>query len=100
MLESSEIQKAYPWGFISSKLYDIISYKSPRICLLCFRLTETSFGKKGDYATYLKGYMKNVVKKLEENGKGDQVDGFKKNIQPYISEILKDWKDLMFFVGE
>ena len=44
--------------------------------------------------------MKNVVKKLEENGKGDQVDGFKKNIQPYISEILKDWKDLMFFVGE
>ena len=64
------------------------------------RLTETSFGKKGDYATYLKGYMKNVVKKLEENGKGDQVDGFKKNIQPYISEILKDWKDLMFFVGE
>ena len=65
-----------------------------------FRLTETSFGKKGDYATYLKGYMKNVVKKLEESGKGDQVDGFKKNIQPYISEILKDWKDLMFFVGK
>jgi len=68
--------------------------------VLNHRLTETSFGKKGDYATYLKGYMKNVVKKLEENGKGDQVDEFKKNIQPYISEILKDWKDLMFFVGE
>jgi len=68
--------------------------------VLNHRLTETSFGKKGDYATYLKGYMKNVVKKLEENGKGDQVDSFKKNIQPYISEILKDWKDLMFFVGE
>jgi len=68
--------------------------------VLNHRLTETSFGKKGDYATYLKGYMKNVVKKLEEIGKADQVDAFKKNIQPYISEILKDWKDLMFFVGE
>jgi len=68
--------------------------------VLNHRLTETSFGKKGDYATYLKGYMKNVVKKLEEAGKGDQVDAFKKNIQPYISEILKEWKDLMFFVGE
>ena len=65
-----------------------------------FRLTETGFGKKGEYATYLKGYMKNVVKKLEEAGKNDQVEEFKKNIQPYISELLKEWKDLMFFVGE
>ena len=37
MIESSEIQKAYPWPLIPYKLYDIISYKSPRICLLCFR---------------------------------------------------------------
>jgi len=68
--------------------------------VLNHRLTETGFGKKGEYATYLKGYMKNVVKKLEEAGKNDQVEEFKKNIQPYISELLKEWKDLMFFVGE
>merc|ERR1711902_321262 len=48
--------------------------------VLNHRLTETGFGKKGEYATYLKGYMKNV--------------------QPYIAELLKEWKDLMFFVGE
>jgi len=70
--------------------------------VLNHRLTETAFGKKGEYATFLKGYMKNVVKKLEENGKGDQVDSFKQNIQPYISELLKEFafKDLMFFMGE
>merc|ERR1711872_752097 len=42
--------------------------------VLNHRLTETGFGKKGEYATYLKGYMKNVVKKLEEAGKNDQVE--------------------------
>jgi len=68
--------------------------------VLNHRLTETGFGKKGDYATYLKTYMKSIAKKLEENGKADQVDIFKQNIQPYISELLKSWKDLMFFVGE
>jgi len=49
---------------------------------------------------YLKTYMKNVAAKLEEQGKGDQVDEFKKNIQPYVSELMKSFKDLMFFVGE
>jgi len=68
--------------------------------VLNHRLTETGFGKKGDYAAYLKTYMKSIVKKLEEDGKGDQVDIFKANIQPYIAELLKSWKDLMFFMGE
>ena len=49
---------------------------------------------------YLKTYMKNVAAKLEEQGKGDQVDEFKKNIQPYVSELMKSFKDLMFFVGK
>ena len=64
------------------------------------RLTETSFGAKKDFLVYLKTYMKNVAAKLEEQGKGDQVDEFKKNIQPYVSELMKSFKDLMFFVGK
>ena len=64
------------------------------------RLTETSFGAKKDFLVYLKTYMKNVAAKLEEQGKGDQVDEFKKNIQPYASELMKSFKDLMFFVGK
>jgi len=68
--------------------------------VLNHRLTETSFGAKKDFLVYLKTYMKNVAAKLEEQGKGDQVDEFKKNIQPYVSELMKSFKDLMFFVGE
>ena len=63
-------------------------------------MTETSFGAKKDFLVYLKTYMKNVAAKLEEQGKGDQVDEFKKNIQPYVSELMKSFKDLMFFVGK
>jgi len=68
--------------------------------VLNHRLTETSFGAKKDFLVYLKTYMKNVAAKLEEQGKGDQIDEFKKNIQPYVSELMKSFKDLMFFVGE
>merc|ERR1712018_416110 len=48
--------------------------------VLNHRLTETSFGAKKDFLVYLKTYMK--------------------NIQPYVSELMKSFKDLMFFVGE
>ena len=33
------------------------------------RLVETGFGTKNDYMTYLKDYMKKVVKYLEEKGR-------------------------------
>merc|ERR1712110_132927 len=47
--------------------------------ILNHRLVETGFGSKKDYTTYLKDYMKKVVKYLEEDEKTkDQVDGFKK----------------------
>merc|ERR1739845_36711 len=45
--------------------------------VLNHRLSETGFGKKADYMTYLKDYMKKVVKYLEDNNKADQVDEFK-----------------------
>lgn len=42
---------------------------------------ETGFPDKKAFTEYLKGYMKKVVKYLEENNKAGEVDGFKANIQ-------------------
>jgi len=68
--------------------------------VLNHRLVETGFGSKKDYTVYLKDYMKKVVKYLEENGKGDQVDSFKTNISKVMKELLGKFKDLQFFTGE
>merc|ERR1711942_470610 len=46
--------------------------------ILNHRLVETGFGSKSDYLTYLKSYMGKVVKYLEDNGRKDEVDDFKK----------------------
>ena len=68
--------------------------------ILNHRLVETGFGSKGDYLTYLKGYMGKVVKYLEENGRKDEVDDFKKKINPAVKSLLGKFKDLQFFQGE
>merc|ERR1711881_44251 len=69
--------------------------------ILNHRLVETGFGSKKDYTTYLKDYMKKVVKHLEEDDDTkDQVDGFKKNIQTVMKELLGKFKDLQFYTGE
>ena len=49
--------------------------------------------------TYLKDYMKKVVKYLEENNKVDQVDSFKKNINGVMKAILGKFSDLQFYTG-
>merc|ERR1739838_850111 len=68
--------------------------------VLNHRLVETGFGKKADYMTYLKDYMKKVVKYLEDNNKADQVDTFKKNINGVMKGLLGKFSDLQFFTGE
>ena len=67
--------------------------------ILNHRLSETGFGKKADYMTYLKDYMKKVVKYLEDNNKADQVDEFKKNINGVMKALLGKFNDLQFFTG-
>merc|ERR1712198_151343 len=47
--------------------------------VLNHRLVETGFGSKKYYTVYLKDYMKKVVKYLEDNGRGGEVEEFKKN---------------------
>merc|ERR1712020_494610 len=69
--------------------------------VLNHQLVETGFGSKKDFTTYLKDYMKKVVKHLEEDDDTkDQVDGFKKNIQTVMKELLGKFKDLQFYTGE
>jgi hypothetical protein len=68
--------------------------------ILNMRLIESGFGSKKDYLVYLKDYMKKVVKFLEDNGKADQVDSFKKNINGYMKDLLPRFKDLSFYIGE
>eukprot|EP00088_Acartia_fossae_P011291 TRINITY_DN156_c0_g2_i1.p1 TRINITY_DN156_c0_g2~~TRINITY_DN156_c0_g2_i1.p1 ORF type:complete len:173 (-),score=65.50 TRINITY_DN156_c0_g2_i1:160-678(-) len=68
--------------------------------VLNHRLTATGFGSKKDYMTYLKGYMAKVTKHMEENGKKDQVDSFKANINKVMKELLGRFKDLEFYCGE
>ena len=67
--------------------------------ILNHRLVETGFGSKKDYTVYLKDYMKKVIAYLEENDMKDQVEGFKKNIQAVMGDLLKKFKDLQFFTG-
>jgi len=67
--------------------------------VLNHRLAETGFGDKKQYMTYLKGYMKKVVEKLQETAP-DQVDVFKTNMNTVMKDVLTRFKDLQFFTGE
>ncbi len=68
--------------------------------VLNHRLVETGFGSKKDFTVYLKDYMKKVIKYLEDNSRGGEVDEFKKNINNVMKELLGSFKDLQFFTGE
>ncbi|KAJ1725449.1 hypothetical protein LPJ53_000379 [Coemansia erecta] len=71
-----------------------------------FRLASTNFDKKS-YMTYIKGYMKDLEKKLAEpQGDEDEaktkerVDKFKKDAAGLVKKILGNFKDYEFFTGE
>ncbi|PSR83619.1 translationally controlled tumor protein [Coniella lustricola] len=66
-----------------------------------FRLASTSFDKKS-YLGYLKGYMKAVKTKLQEEGKSDaEVKAFESGAQKFVKEkLLANFKDYEFYTGE
>jgi len=68
--------------------------------VLNHRLTETAFKDKNQYMAYLKDYMKNIVKYLEDNDRKAEVDSFKKNINGVMKSLLGKFKELQFFTGE
>merc|ERR1712045_524197 len=68
--------------------------------VLNHRLVETGFSAKKDFTVYLKDYMKKVIKYLEENERGGEVEDFKKNINSVMKTLVGKFKDLAFYSGE
>ena len=44
--------------------------------------------------------MKKVLKYLEENDRGSEVEEFKTNIQKVMKDLMGNFKDLQFFTGK
>ena len=66
-----------------------------------YSLVQTGFGSKKDYMEYLKIYMKKVVTHMTAAGKGeDEVKTFKKSITDNLVPMLKNFKELDFYIGE
>ncbi|EGG03731.1 uncharacterized protein MELLADRAFT_44401 [Melampsora larici-populina 98AG31] len=63
-----------------------------------FRLQATSFDKKS-YLTYLKGYMKAIKAHLQET-KPDRVADFEKEAAAAAKNIVANFKDYEFYIGE
>jgi len=70
--------------------------------VLNHRLVQTGFGSKKDYMEYLKIYMKKVIAHMEANGKGGEeaIKTFKKSINDNLVPMLKNFKELDFYIGE
>ncbi|KAK3659992.1 hypothetical protein LTR56_000918 [Elasticomyces elasticus] len=65
-----------------------------------FRLNETSFDKKS-YLGHLKQYMKKVKETMKANGASDEsVQEFEKGAQGKAKEIVTNFKDYEFLIGE
>ncbi|KAJ1737383.1 hypothetical protein H4217_003557 [Coemansia sp. RSA 1939] len=62
------------------------------------RLQSTNFDKKS-FMTYIKGYMKDLTKYLEENNP-ERVEGFKKEATDLVKKVLGNFKDYEFYTGE
>ena len=56
-------------------------------------LKQVNMSKK-EFMAYIKDYFKKVIAYLEENGKSDRVEGFKKGAQAFIKFIVP-WEGLL-----
>lgn len=64
-----------------------------------FQLNEITFTKK-DYGAWAKGYLGAVVKKLQETGKADRVDGFKKGATELVKFTMSKIDEMQFWAGQ
>ncbi|CAL8077647.1 unnamed protein product [Calicophoron daubneyi] len=62
------------------------------------RLVQTYFDKKG-FMVWLKDYV-NRVKEHIAKSDPDRVGEFQKKVQAYMSQVIKDFKEYEFFLGE
>jgi len=67
--------------------------------VMTHKLCETGFAK-ADFKTYMKSYLKKVIKHLTDNDRADEVEPFKSGAQPAMMEIMKTFKDWVFYTGE
>ncbi|KAI1819322.1 Mss4-like protein [Xylaria intraflava] len=65
-----------------------------------FRLQPTSFDKTS-YQSYLKGYMKKILKHLtEKKAPASEIETFKKGAATFSKKVLGSFKDWEFYIGE
>jgi hypothetical protein len=61
-------------------------------------LKQVNMSKK-EFMAYIKDYFKKIVTYLEENGKKDRVDGFKKGAQAFIKYIIPKYDEIELYTG-
>ena len=61
-------------------------------------LKQVNMSKK-EFMAYIKDYFKKVIAYLEENGKSDRVDGFKKGAQAFIKFIVPKYDEIELYTG-
>ena len=61
-------------------------------------LKQVNMSKK-EFMAYIKDYFKKVIAYLEENGKKDRVEGFKKGAQAFIKFIVPKYDDIELYTG-
>ena len=61
-------------------------------------LKQVNMSKK-EFMAYIKDYFKKVIAYLEENGKKDRVEGFKKGAQAFIKFIVPKFDDIELYTG-
>ncbi|XP_077584235.1 translationally-controlled tumor protein homolog [Stigmatopora nigra] len=66
--------------------------------ILCHKLQETSFDKKG-YVAYVKDYLKAIKAKLLETHP-ERVDQFMADANIEVKKLLPSFKDFKFYTGE
>merc|ERR1711976_418990 len=62
------------------------------------KLCPTAFNKKS-YMTYIKGYMKNLVTRLEKDHP-DRVNAFKSGAQGFVKKVIGEFSEYDFYTGE
>ena len=61
-------------------------------------LKQVHMSKK-EFMAYIKDYFKKIIAYLEENGKKDRIDGFKKGAQAFIKFIISKYDEIELYTG-
>ena len=61
-------------------------------------LKQVNMSKK-EFMAYIKDYFKKIITYLEENGKSDRVDSFKKGAQAFVKFIVPKFDEIELYTG-